>query len=84
MTVLETRGLGKSFGRVTAVDRLDLVVPQGSVFGLLGPNGSGKTTTLGIVLGAVRPDAGTFAWFGGVVPARARARIGALLEAPAC
>jgi ABC-2 type transport system ATP-binding protein len=83
MSVLEVRRLSKSFGRVRAVVDLDLAVPAGSVFGILGPNGSGKTTTLAIVLGAMRPDAGSVAWFGGVAAHRARARVGALLEAPA-
>ena len=83
MNVLETFGLSKRFGRVDAVRHLDLAIPRGSVFGILGPNGSGKTTTLGMVLGSVRADAGTFAWFGGVAPQVARLRIGALLDGPA-
>ena len=58
MTV-EARGLQKAFGGVTALDGLDLLVPSGSVHGLLGPNGAGKTTLLRILLGLVRPDAGT-------------------------
>lgn len=83
MNVLQTSGLSKRFGRVEAVRHLDLAIPGGSVFGILGPNGSGKTTTLGIVLGSVLADSGTFAWFGGVALHLARRRIGALLEGPA-
>jgi len=56
---IEARGLTKQFGAVLALDRLDLVVPQGSVFGLLGPNGAGKTTTIRILTGLARPTAGS-------------------------
>jgi ABC-2 type transport system ATP-binding protein len=61
--VIEIEGLGKRYrrrARVTAaVDGLDLVVPEGGVFGFLGPNGSGKTTTIRCVLGLARPTAGS-------------------------
>src|SRR5215475_14895389 len=58
-TVLLTRGLTKRFrGGQLAVDRLDLSVPRGSIYGFLGPNGSGKTTTIRMVLGLVAPTAG--------------------------
>ena len=57
--VLEIRGLSKRFGRTLAVDGLDLEVPPGEVLGYLGPNGSGKTTTLRCVLGLLHPDAGS-------------------------
>jgi ABC-2 type transport system ATP-binding protein len=56
---IETHALTKQFGGVLALDRLDLVVPQGSIFGLLGPNGAGKTTTIRILTGLARPTAGT-------------------------
>ena len=56
---IETRALTKHFGGILAVDRLDLVVPQGSIFGLLGPNGAGKTTTIRILTGLARPTAGS-------------------------
>ena len=56
---IETRALTKQFGGVLALDRLDLVVPQGSIFGLLGPNGAGKTTTIRILTGLARPTAGS-------------------------
>jgi ABC-2 type transport system ATP-binding protein len=56
---IEARGLSKQFGGILALDRLDLVVPQGSIFGLLGPNGAGKTTTIRILTGLARPTAGS-------------------------
>jgi ABC-2 type transport system ATP-binding protein len=49
--VVETHGLTKNYGKFTAVDRLDLTIRQGEVFGLLGPNGAGKTTTILMLLG---------------------------------
>lgn len=52
-------GLVKRFGGVVALDGLDLEVPQGSVFGFLGPNGSGKTTAMRTLVGLVRPTAGS-------------------------
>lgn len=55
---IETEGLTRRFGDVTAVDRLDLAVPRGSVFGFLGPNGAGKSTTLRLLTGLMRPTAG--------------------------
>jgi len=54
-----TRGLTKSFGPLTAVDSLDLSIHQGEVFGLLGPNGSGKTTTIRMLCGLMEPTAGS-------------------------
>ncbi|GAA3120606.1 ABC transporter ATP-binding protein [Planomonospora alba] len=82
-----TRGLTKRFrGGQVAVDRLDLAVPRGSVFGFLGPNGSGKTTTIRMLLGLVEPTAGSCELLGAPVPARAAAvlpRVGALVEGPA-
>ncbi len=61
---VETTGLARRFGTVRAVDGIDLHVPEGSVFGFLGPNGSGKTTTIRMLLGLVRPDAGEARLFG--------------------
>jgi ABC-2 type transport system ATP-binding protein len=55
---IEARGLRKAFGKVQALDGLSLAVPAGSVLGLLGPNGSGKTTAVSILATALRPDAG--------------------------
>ena len=59
MSVIEVRGLTKRFGPVLAVDRLSFTVEAGEVVGFLGPNGAGKTTTLRMLLGLVRPGAGT-------------------------
>jgi len=81
--VIETVDLTKRFGDKTAVDRLSLTVERGEVMGFLGPNGSGKTTTLRIVLGLVREDAGA-ALIGGVPYGRLlrpRQTVGAMLEA---
>jgi ABC-2 type transport system ATP-binding protein len=80
---VEVRGLTKTFGRVTAVDEMSFTAPAGQVTGFLGPNGSGKTTTLRMVLGLVRPDAGE-ALIGGDRYDRLdqpRRWVGALLEA---
>jgi ABC-2 type transport system ATP-binding protein len=59
MPVIEVRGVTKRFGPVLAVDQLSFTVERGTVVGFLGPNGAGKTTTLRMLLGLVRPDAGT-------------------------
>jgi len=83
MVEVEVRGLTKTFGRVTAVRGMSFTAPAGKVTGFLGPNGSGKTTTLRVVLGLVRPDTGA-ALIGGVPYgrlARPRRTVGALLEA---
>jgi ABC-2 type transport system ATP-binding protein len=80
---LEVRGLSKTFGRVAAVRDVSFAVPPGQITGFLGPNGSGKTTTLRMVLGLVRPTAGD-ALIGGVPYdrlSRPRHSVGALLEA---
>jgi ABC-type multidrug transport system ATPase subunit len=55
---IEAHGLRKAFGEVRALAGLSLAVPAGSVLGLLGPNGSGKTTTVSILTTSLRPDAG--------------------------
>jgi ABC-type multidrug transport system ATPase subunit len=82
-----TSGLTKRFrGGQVAVDRLDLAVPRGSVFGFLGPNGSGKTTTIRMLLGLIRPTAGSHTMLGQSMPEAAGAvlpRVGALVEGPA-
>lgn len=62
--VIETRGLSKRYGRLKAVDNLNLRVRPGEVFGLLGPNGAGKTTTILMLLGLTEPSAGTARVFG--------------------
>jgi ABC-2 type transport system ATP-binding protein len=81
-TVLEIQGLTKNFGKLCAVNQLNLEVHRGQVFGMLGPNGSGKTTTLGMLMGVVNPTAGHFSWFGEPPSHHTRKRIGAVLEHP--
>lgn len=80
-----TRGLRKVYGKTVAVDRVDLDVPQGAVLGMLGPNGSGKTTTIRMLLGLVRPTAGEVELLGHRMPdesTAALAQVGALVEGP--
>jgi ABC-2 type transport system ATP-binding protein len=81
-TVLATQSLAKRYGAKTALHDVSLTVGAGQVFGVLGPNGSGKTTTLGIVLGVTRATGGSFQWFGAGGGGRERRRLGALLEQP--
>lgn len=81
-TVLSISNLTKHFGRIKAVNNLNLEVQRGQVFGMLGPNGSGKTTTLGMLMGVVIPTSGTHTWFGKIPTHHVRKRIGAVLEHP--
>lgn len=81
-TVLEVNKLSKNYGNIQALDGLDLTVKKGTVFGILGPNGSGKTTTLGILLGILKASSGQFQWFQNLSVGDAKKRIGALLETP--
>src|ERR1700704_2903695 len=61
---IEVRGLAKRYGEILAVDDVDLTVNPGDVFGYLGPNGAGKTTSLRMMLGLIRPTAGSVRLFG--------------------
>ena len=82
---IEARGLTKRFGTIVALDKLDLVVPQGSIFGLLGPNGAGKTTTLRILTGLAKPTAGSASVVGvevGLDQPELRRRLGYLDQDP--
>ena len=81
-TVLSIQKLTKNFGKLCAVNQLDLEVKRGQVFGMLGPNGSGKTTTLGMLTGVVNPTSGSFSWFGEPATHHTRKKIGAVLEHP--
>jgi ABC-type multidrug transport system ATPase subunit len=84
--VILTRGLTKRYGRVTAVDGVDLDVRAGDRYGFLGPNGSGKTTTVRMLLGLVYPTSGSVELLGRPVPRSLRdvlPRVGALVEGPA-
>ncbi|HEV2086723.1 MAG TPA: ATP-binding cassette domain-containing protein, partial [Cryptosporangiaceae bacterium] len=82
-----SQGLTKRFrGGQVAVDHIDLAVPLGAVYGFLGPNGSGKTTTIRMLLGLIQPTSGTHALLGGALPDQAAAilpRVGSLVEGPA-
>lgn len=85
-SVIRTRALTKQFGRVTAVDAVDLDVREGDVFGFLGANGSGKTTTVRMLLGLVLATSGEIEVLGESMPAAAASvlpRVGALVEGPA-
>lgn len=83
MSVLKIQHLTKQYGSITAVNNLSLEIKTGEVYGLLGPNGSGKTTTLGMILGIIQRDNGSYQWFDGQYQEHdARKRIGTLLETP--
>jgi len=81
-TVLNINGLSKSYGKVKALNNLSLQINRGEVFGILGPNGSGKTTTLGIILSVLNADNGSFSWNGQEPSKYDRKKIGSLLETP--
>jgi len=83
---VRTRGLTRRFGSQVAVDGVDLEVPQGAVYGFLGPNGSGKTTTIRMLLGLIAAHAGEIELLGQPMPrsaGRVLPRVGALIEGPA-
>lgn len=90
MPVIETFELTKRYGSrssksVLAVDQVSITVERGQVYGFLGPNGSGKTTTIGMLVGIINPTGGSFRLFGASAPREllaARARVGATLETP--
>ncbi|MEY2444844.1 MAG: type transport system ATP-binding protein [Ilumatobacteraceae bacterium] len=81
-----TSGLTRAFGEQTAVDHVDLEVPYGAVYGFLGPNGSGKTTTIRMLLGLLSADSGEIEILGEAMPRAAATvlpRVGSLIEGPA-
>ena len=79
---LEVEGLTRSYGNHTVVNRLDLQVARGDIYGFLGPNGAGKTTTMRMVLGLIRRDVGTIRIMGESDPVAARAHLGGIVEGP--
>jgi ABC-type multidrug transport system ATPase subunit len=83
---VRTTGLTRRFGKQVAVDSVDLAVPRGAIYGFLGPNGSGKTTTIRMLLGLLSADAGEIEVLGQSMPGaavRVLPRVGALIEGPA-
>lgn len=79
---LTTHSLTKRFGERAAVDRISLCVPEGAIYGFLGANGAGKTTSLRLILGLLRPDAGRIVIFGQTAGHQTAPHIGALIEQP--
>lgn len=82
MDVLTLNNITKYYGRIQALNNVSFTVPQGSVFGILGPNGSGKTTMLGIIMDILKASSGTFQIYGKPSSAETRKQIGTLLETP--
>lgn len=82
LKILTAEGLSKNYGAVKALHDLNITVHKGDVFGILGPNGSGKTTTLGIVLGVTIATSGSYSWFEKGNNNNLRKRMGALLDKP--
>ncbi len=80
--VLSIKGLSKSYKHIKAIHNLNLEISEGQAYGLLGPNGSGKTTTLSIVTGILRQNDGSFSWFGENPNPTQRRSIGSLIETP--
>jgi ABC-2 type transport system ATP-binding protein len=80
--ILTITGVSKNYGKLTALDGVSFEVPAGAVFGILGPNGSGKPTLLSIILDVLHADTGKFSWFGNSPQTNNRKQIGSLLETP--
>ena len=82
MPILTVENLSKSYGKIDALKKVSFSVPEGSVFGILGPNGSGKTTMLGTIMDILKPTSGTYKLFDEAPTELHRRRIGTLLETP--
>jgi len=82
MSILTVENLSKSYGKIQALKKVSFSVPEGSVFGILGPNGSGKTTMLGTIMDILKPTSGTYRLFDEVPTELHRRKIGTLLETP--
>ncbi len=82
MSVLQVQDLKKTYGKIQALKGVSFAIPEGAVFGILGPNGSGKTTMLSIILDVLNADSGSYSWFGQPASPDLRKRIGSLLETP--
>ncbi|MDC1068094.1 ABC transporter ATP-binding protein [Candidatus Kapabacteria bacterium] len=81
-TVLQVDSLSKYYGALKAVDNISFSIQKGQVYGILGPNGSGKTSTLGVLLGVLKKASGDFNWFGNQLDTPTKRRIGSMLETP--
>ncbi len=81
-TVLKINNLSKNYGNIQAIRNVSFEVKKGEVYGILGPNGSGKTTTLAVILGILNANGGDYQWFEKPFTKLARRRIGALIETP--
>lgn len=81
-TVLKVNNLSKNYGNIQAVRDVSFEIKKGEVYGLLGPNGSGKTTTLAVVLGILNANSGSYQWFDEPLTKLARRKIGSLIETP--
>jgi ABC-2 type transport system ATP-binding protein len=82
MSILSVENLCKNYGSVQALNGVTFSVPKGSVFGILGPNGSGKTTMLGIIMDILKPTAGSYTLFDAPPDENCRRKIGTFLETP--
>lgn len=82
MSILTVENLSKSYGKIQALSNVSFSVPEGSVFGILGPNGSGKTTMLGTIMDILKPTSGGYKLFDEAPTEAHRRRIGTLLETP--
>ncbi|WP_317907035.1 ABC transporter ATP-binding protein, partial [Bacillus subtilis] len=83
--IIETKGVTKTYNRIDVVKDAGLLVPEGEVYGFLGPNGSGKTTMMRMLMGLIRPDSGEILMFGNRMPDNRisiLAKTGALIEKP--
>lgn len=80
--ILSIQNVSKRYGRITAVNNLNLSIKQGEIYGLLGPNGSGKTTTLAIITGIIEQNEGNYSWFEQGANASLRKQVGSIVETP--
>lgn len=85
MNAIEIRNLSKNFGQKQALSGLNMTVPAGAIYGFIGENGSGKSTTEKIICGLIHPSGGTVKLFGkDYTDSDVRAKVGVLIEAPGC
>lgn len=85
MNAIEIRDLSKSYGKKRAVNGLNMTVPEGAIYGFIGENGSGKSTTEKMICGLIRPDSGSIRLYGkDHTDPSVRANIGVLIESPGC